>query len=149
MTKVVCRRAKLSDVESVVELAIESVSRDPLPVKVDRQAMADAVRTCLNPAHFAWVAEADGKVVAAVGAVVQPGFWFQKLQCSVLMYYSRAPGAGLPLMREFARWVRSRPAIKIAVLELEPNADPRLIRFLRRVGFDRESTNLTYVRSAA
>lgn len=148
MTKVVCRRARPADVDAVVELAIESVSRDPLPVKVDRQAMAEQVRFCLNPAHFAWVAEVDGSVQGAVGAVVQPGFWFQKLQCSVLMYYARVPGAGLPLMREFARWVRSRPAIKIAVLELEPNADPRLIRFLRRVGFDRESTNLTYVRSA-
>lgn len=148
MSKVVCRRAKLTDVEPIVNLAIESVSRDPLPVEVDRQAMAAQVRFCLNPAHFAWVAEVDGKVQAAVGAIVQPGFWFRKLQCSVLMYYSRVPGAGLPLMREFARWVKGRPAIKIAVLELEPNADPRLVRFLRRVGFDRESTNLTFVRSA-
>lgn len=148
MSKIVCRRAKLSDVNAIVELAVESVSRDPLPVVVDRRAMADSVRVCLNPAHFAWVAEVDGQVVGAVGATVQPGFWFQRLQCSVLMYYSRVPGGGLPLMREFARWVKSRPAIKIAVLELEPNVDPRLLRFLRRVGFARESTNLSYVRGA-
>jgi len=81
--------------------------------------------------------------------VVQPSFWFKKLSCSVLLYYSRVPGAGLPLMREFARWVKSRSAIKVAVLELEPGADPRLIKFLRRVGFTRESQNLSYVRSAA
>lgn len=146
MTKIVCRRAKFEDVPAIVDIAVESVSRDPLPVKISREAMTATATTCLNPAHFVWVAEQDGKVVAAMGACVQPSFWYEKLQCSVLLYYSRVPGAGLPLMREFARWVKSRSAIKVAVLELEPNADPRLIKFMKRVGFDRESTNLSYVR---
>ena len=146
MTKIVCRKAKLEDVPAIVDIAVESVLRDPLPVKINREAMADTARTCLNPAHFVWVAEVDGKVVAAVGAVVQPSFWFEKLQCSVLLYYSRVPGAGLPLLREFAKWVKSRSAIKVAVLELEPNADPRLVKFLKRVGFERESLNLSYIR---
>lgn len=149
MTKIVCRKAKLEDIPAIVDIAVESVSRDPLPVKIDRNAMAETAHTCLNPAHFMWVAEQDGKVVASVAACVQTSFWFEKLQCSVLLYYSRVPGAGLPLMREFARWVKSRSAIKVAVLELEPGADPRLIKFLRRVGFNRESQNLSYVRSAA
>lgn len=142
------RRAKPSDIDAIVDIAVESVSRDPLPVKVDRQAMRETAVTCLNPAHFMWVAEQDGKVVAAVAACVQPSFWFEKLQCSVLLYYTRVPGAGLPLMREFARWVKSRSAIKLAVLELEPNTDPRLVKFLKRVGFTRESLNLTYVRGS-
>jgi N-acetylglutamate synthase-like GNAT family acetyltransferase len=148
MTKIVCRKAKLEDVPAIVDIAVESVSRDPLPVKINREAMADTARTCLNPAHFMWVAEQDGKVVASVAACVQESFWFSKLQCSVLLYYTRVPGAGLPLMREFARWVKSRSAIKVAVMELEPDADPRLVKFLKRVGFARESLNLTYVRSA-
>lgn len=142
------RRAKPSDIDAIVDIAVESVSRDPLPVKVDRQAMRETAVTCLNPAHFMWVAEQDGKVVAAVAACVQPSFWFEKLQCSVLLYYTRVPGAGLPLMREFACWVKSRSAIKLAVLELEPNTDPRLVKFLKRVGFTRESLNLTYVRGS-
>jgi N-acetylglutamate synthase-like GNAT family acetyltransferase len=148
VTKIVCRKAKLDDIPAIVDIAVESVSRDPLPVKINREAMADTARTCLNPAHFMWVAEQDGKVVASVAACVQEGFWFHKLQCSVLLYYTRVPGAGLPLMREFARWVKSRSAIKLAVMELEPDADPRLVKFLKRVGFARESLNLTYVRSA-
>lgn len=149
MSKIVCRKARLEDVPSIVEIAVESVSRDPLPVRIDREAMAATARTCLNPAHFSWVSEQDGRVVAAMGACVQPSFWFSKLQCSVLLYYSRVPGAGMPLIRQFARWVQSRPAIKVAVLELEPGADPRLIKFLKRVGFDRESTNLSYVRKVS
>jgi hypothetical protein len=107
------------------------------------------IRECMGPAHFNWVTEVDGKVVAAVIAHVSPGFWFHKLQASVLLYYTLVPGAGLRLLRELARWVRSRPAIKLAVMELEPNADPRLVRFLKRVGFSRESLNLTYVRGAS
>lgn len=147
MSKIVCRRARLEDVEAIVDIAVESVSQDPLPVKIDRQAMADTARTCLNPAHFMWVAEQDGKVVASVAACVQPSFWFQKLQCSVLLYYTRVPGAGIPLIREFVRWVKSRSAIKVAVLELEPGVDPRLVKFLKRMGFERESLNLSYIRS--
>jgi len=149
MSKIVCRKAKLEDVPAIVDIAVESVSRDPLPVKIDREAMAETARTCLNPAHFMWVAEQDGKVVASVAACVQPSFWYQKLQCSVLLYYTQVPGAGLPLLREFARWVKSRSAIKVAVLELEPGADARLVKFMKRLGFDRESLNLSYVRKVS
>jgi len=145
----ICRRAKLTDIDDIVDIAVESVSRDPLPVKIDRQAMADMVRQCLNPAHFNWVTEKDGKVVAAVIAHVSAGFWFEKLQASVLLYYTRVPGCGLPLLREFARWIKSRSAIKLAIFELEPDADPRLVKFLNRVGFSRESLNLTFVRGAS
>ena len=147
MTKIVCRKAKLEDIQAIVDIAEESVSRDPLPVKINREAMADTARTCLNPADFMWGAEQDGKVVASVAACVQESFWYHKLQCSVLLYYTRVPGAGLPLMREFANWVKSRSGIKVAVLELEPGADPRLVKFLKRLGFARESVSLSYVRS--
>jgi len=147
MTKIVCRRATIQDIPGIVDIAVESVSIDPLPVKIDREAMAATATTCLNPAHFMWVAEQDGKVVAAFAACVQPSFWFSKLQCSVLLYFTRVAGAGLPLIREFAKWVKSRPAIKVAVVELEPGVDPRLVQFFKRVGFQRESINLSFVRS--
>lgn len=143
------RKATMSDIPAIVDIAVESVSQDPLPVKIDREAMAETARTCLNPAHFMWVADDDGKVVAAFAACVQPSFWFSKLQCSVLLYYTRVAGAGLPLIREFSKWVKSRPAIKLAIVELEPGVDPRLVRFFKRVGFERESLNLSYVRGAA
>lgn len=141
------RKATLADMNSVVDIAVASVSREALPVKIDRDAMAETAKTCLNPAHFIWIAEDDGKVVAAFAACVQQSFWFTKLQCSVLLYYTLVPGAGLPLIREFVKWVKSRPAIKLAVVELEPGVDPRLVSFFKRVGFARESLNLSFVRS--
>lgn len=144
------RKARIADLAGIIELGIESVSRDPLPVKLDRNAM-DATGKALigNPAHFVWVGEdKDGKVTACVAACVQPGFWFRGLQCSVLLYYARKPGDGAALLREFARWFKARSGIKIAVLEFEPKAAPKLLRFFKRLGFGRESTNLTYVRQA-
>lgn len=140
------RRAKLGDVPAIVDIAVESVSREGLPLTIDRESMGETAKACLNPAHFMWVAEDDDKVVAAFAGFVQKGFWFEKMQCSVLLYYTRVPGAGIPLMREFAKWVKGRSGIKMAVIELEPDADPRLVSFFKRVGFSRESTNLTYVR---
>lgn len=149
MSKILCRKARLNDVPSIVDIAVESVSRDPLPVQIDRDAMADTARTLINPAHFLWVAEdGSGKVVAAVAACAQRSFWHRGLQCSVLLFYTRLPGAGVPLLREFAKWVKSRSGIKVAVLELEPGVDPRLVSFFKNLGFARESTNLSYVRGA-
>lgn len=144
------RKAKSSDIPAAVALAVESVSRDPLPVNIDQAAMLETGKTLLNPAHFFWVAEDDNsEIVACVAACVQPSFWFTKLSCSVLLYYTREPGAGIQLMREFARWVKSRSGIKMAIIELEPGADPRMIKFMKRLGFARESVNLTYVRETS
>ena len=143
------RKAKPGDIAAICDLATESVLHDPLPVQIDRKAMAETATTLLNPAHFMWVTEVDGKVEAAVAACVQPSFWFSKLQCSVLLYYTRVPGGCTPLLREFSKWVKSRSGIKVAVVELEPGADPRLVRVFKRLGFDRESTNLSYIRKAS
>jgi GNAT superfamily N-acetyltransferase len=141
------RKAKIQDIPAIVEIAVISVSNNPLPVKIDREAMARMANACINPAHFAWVAEDDdGKVVAAFGACVQKSFWYDKMQCSVLLYYSLVKGAGIRLMREFAEWVKSRSGIKVAVLSLEPDADPRLVQFFKRLGFTRETVTLSYVR---
>ena len=140
------RKGIPSDVEAIVEIAIESVSRNPIPVIIDRKAIKAQVIECMGPAHFCWVSVIDGEVVGAVGAYVQPSFWHQRNVCSVLLYYTRVPGEGLKLIRQFARWVKDRPAIKVAVIEFEPETDPRLIRWMRRLGFTRESVNLSYVR---
>lgn len=142
------RPAKQSDIPAIVAMAELSVSNDPIPVRNDPEAMAGMARTLIgNPAHFAWVAEHDGEVTAAVGAMVTPAFWFRGLQASVLMYYARTPGAGALLLRKYSKWVKSRSGIKVSAFELEPGADPRLEAFVGKLGFTRRSTNLSYVRA--
>lgn len=143
----IIRRAQFTDIPAVVELAVESVSRDPLPVRIDREGMADMARDLIaGNAHFAWVAEDEGKVVGAVGAITQPGFWHERMSCSVVMFYTRKPGSGIALLREFARWVKARPAIKIASFHLEPGMDERIGVLLKRLGFTMSSPQFVYVR---
>lgn len=143
------RKATLADLDELVELAVESVLVDPLPVAIDRGAMADTLRSLIgHPSHFVWVAEDEHGLSAGVAACVQPSFWFRGTQASVLLFFARRAGGGVSLLREFSKWVRSRPGIKLAVFELEPQADPRIERLLERLGFARKSSNLTYVRNA-
>jgi len=140
------RKATFADVPAIVEIAVVSVSNDPIPVKIDKEGMTAAAKLCLNPAHFMWVAEDEnGKVVAAFAACVQKGFWFERMQCSVLLYYTLVKGAGLQLIREFAKWVKSRPGIKMAIFSLEPGVDERLVKFLKRLGFSRETRQVSYI----
>jgi len=147
MSEVRFRRATVADIPALVDLAVESVSRDPIPVTISKPAMIDMLHGIIGkPAHFCWVSEQDGKVVGGVAAQTGYGFWFERQQCSVILYYTRVAGGCMPLLREFARWVKSRPVIKVAVFELEPSTDPRLERALARLGFGRRSTNMVYVR---
>lgn len=144
------RKAKPQDIPAIVDLAFESVSTiDPIPeLKIDREAMADMARQCMEPAHFLYVSEIDGMVVGAVGGHVSPGFWFRGLQLSVLLHYSRVPGEWCKLMKELSRWMKSRSGIKLAILELEPSraGDSRIVAFAERLGFSRQTMNLQYVR---
>lgn len=146
----IIRKAKPQDVPAIVELAVESVTTiAPIPeLKIDRDAMRNMTELCLQPAHFCMVAERDGVIVGAVAAQVVPGFWFHKLQCSVLLHYATDTGAWVKLMREFAKWVKSRSGIKMALIEIEDCHDAKVLRFIERLGFTRSSTNRMYIRGA-
>ena len=140
------RKATAKDIVAIRELGIESVSKDPIPVRISKSEIDDSIREGLGNNHFLWVSEIDGEVVAVFGAMSHPSFWFERQQCSVMVYYTRVPGEGIKLLREFVRWVKNRPVIKVAVMELEPDADPRMLKYLRRLGFSRTSMNASYVR---
>jgi len=145
------RRAVIADLPAIVELAVESVSIDPIPVVIDEDGMTATGRSLIgHPSHFVWVGmDSSGKVDAAVAAMVQPGFWFRGTQCSVLLFYARKPGNGARLLKKLAEWIKGRPSIKIAVFELEPKADPRIAQFLRDQGFTRQSTNMSFIRGVS
>jgi GNAT superfamily N-acetyltransferase len=141
------RRAVAADVPAIVELAVESVSREPWPLRIARDRMAEVAKSVVaDNASFCWVGEVDGKVEACVAAETSPGFWFERAQSTVLMFYTRKPGLGAALLREYARWLKGRPAIKLAVFALEPNADARIGTFLQRLGFTVPAQQWSYVR---
>lgn len=142
------RKAKPDDVPAIVELAVKSVSINPLPLKIDREAMREQAMQCLQPAHFLYVSEIDGVIVGALAAVVLPGFWHEKCACSVLLHFSTQPGQWVRLVKVFADWVKSRSTIKVAVFELEPETPEKVVHFLQRLGFTRRSQNVSFVRQA-
>lgn len=144
------RKATIADIPAITRLAIEAVSRQPLEgLRISRDrigAVAEAVITRAD--CFCWVAvDADGEVQGCVAAECMPGFWFERHQCNVLMFYCRLPGQGARLLREFARWVKSRPTIKLAVFSVEPDENAeRIGKLLARLGFGLRTTSYAFVR---
>lgn len=141
------RQAKLQDLPQMVELAAEAVASEDIGVPVCKDTIRSNIAECVgNPQHFAWVAEEAGRLVAAVVARVSMMAWSSKKCANGVMWFTRQPGACMPLLRKLSEWVRSRPVIKVATLECI-NPSPSMRRAMSRLGFDRESTNLVYVRS--
>ena len=134
------RRATPSDVEAIVSLGLEALRTDPYPnLVISEDKVRAFTRLCISaPSDFVWVAEKDGEVVASVAAVVTDMTFYERKQASVVQFYSRAPGAGMPLLRELMRWVRGRRAIKMVVFTLEHRADPRIGKLLTRLGLGTE-----------
>ena len=143
------RNARPADLPAIVGLAVQAVSRDAdfSGLRISRPSITDKAEQLIRGnQHFCWVGEDERGVQACVAAETHAGFWFERLQSSVVMFYTRTPGLGLPLLRQYARWVKARPAIKLAVFSLEPNADPRIGNCLKRLGFATYTAGFSYVR---
>lgn len=137
---IVYRRATPHDIDGVTRLGLEALQRDPYPtLRIDASKVREMARLVISGAgNYCHVAEKDGKVVAAVSALIQPCMFYERQQANVVQFYTREPGAGLPLIRDFLRWARSRPAIKLIVFTLEVRADPRIGKLMKRLGLDAE-----------
>lgn len=140
------RAAKPGDIGAVVDLAVESVSINPIPVIIDRDAMREQALECTAPQNYLRVFDRDGTVIGAWAAVTHPSFWHERRVSSVLLHYAREPGVWARLARDYFKWVEGRGAIRVAVMELEPESDPRMVALLNRIGFARVSTQVSYVR---
>ena|SRR3990167_1235913 len=134
------RKATPADIEMIVALGIEALSRGAYPNLVISHGKVYAMaRQCISSAqNFSWVAERDGKVVGAVSALVHECTFHEGQKASVVQVYTTVPGEGIKLVRAFLRWARARPAIKMISFTLEHDADPRIGTMLRRLGVGRE-----------
>lgn len=131
------RAAKLSDIDGLMALGIEAMEKDPYEgLVMDRKKMRNMLVECISGAsNFCWLVEDDeGAPQAAVTVLVHPMMFYERNQASVVQFYSRVPGWGVKLIREFLKWARGRRAIKMIVFTLEPGADPRIGRLLERLG---------------
>lgn len=136
MTKRVIRIATPDDIDAVVALGLEALQNEPYPgLTISRVKVYTVATECISSSNnFAWVAEKDGKIVGAVGAIVHPIMFYEKRQASVVQYYCTEPGEGIKLLREFMKWVKNRPVIKMVCFTLEINTDPRIGDLLSKLG---------------
>lgn len=143
------RRAVPLDVPALVLLAERACAKRLLPLQTSRTSLRAMLGDLVSqPPHFVWVSEdEEAQLVGVVAAHVGPGAWFDRQYCQLLLAHSEASWALLPLLREFARWLKSRPGIKAATFELHAAHDLRLGSAMTRLGFEAAvTTNLHYIR---
>ena len=141
--KELLRPAKEEDIRKIVELAVESVSQDPLSVTICRPRMRAIIKDSIN-SGFVWVSDING-VKGAVVALKHGGFWFAEDQVSLLMFYCKT-GEGHKLLKKFSDWVKSQESVFLAVVTLERFMDDRYVRMFKRLGFVNQSPMLFYTR---
>lgn len=136
----ISRIATPADIDAVTLLGIKALEQDAYPNLVIEKEKVRAMATeCISSSsNFSWVTEIDGEVVAAVSAFVTDMMFYERKQANVVQFYTTAPNAGLPLIREFLKWSRSRRVIKLICFTLEVQADPRIGKLLKRMGLKEE-----------
>lgn len=140
------RPAKLADVPVIADMAATVVKDVAMEQHVSTVELRCNVAECIgHPSHFAWVAEEGGQVSSVVIVHVSKLPWSSKHSANIAMLCSKMPGAGMQLLGRAFEWIRSRPVIKTACIELL-SPDDRLKRALKRMGFTRETTNMVWVR---
>lgn len=134
------RFAGPADIQAVYELGMEALEKDGYEgMRISPERVKAVAREVVTGAgNFCAVAEVDGRIVAAVSAIVHDQLFYERKQASVVQFYSRAPGCGIELLRFFMAWVGSRPGIKMVCFTLEAHADPRIGKLLRRLGLNQE-----------
>lgn len=134
------RKATPADIPAIVALGIEALERGAYENMVISRAKVEAIarEAVSSPADFCWIAVVDGEVRGALTALVHECTFYERKQATVIQFYCPgAPAHFLALLREFLRWARGRPVIKLIVFSLEHDADPRLGALLSRLGLSK------------
>tara|TARA_R110002096_G_C14661910_1_gene728357 strand:+ start:43087 stop:43530 length:444 start_codon:yes stop_codon:yes gene_type:complete len=136
----IIRKAVPNDIEAVANLGIEALNKDKYDkLIICKDKVLAVARECISSANnFCWVVEKDSKIVGAVTAIVHPMAFYERNQATVVQFYCTDSGQGIKLIREFLKWAKSRPAIKMVCFTLECKADPRIGKLLERLGLENE-----------
>ena len=109
------RRGNYYDIGAINALGLEALKKfgDPR-LRINPHKVAEMSRRVMHPGNYCHVAERDGKVVAAVSAIVEPMLFHERMCASVVQFFApreTAAGAGILLLRDFLKWARSRHGI--------------------------------------
>jgi len=136
----IIRPATLSDLDAIIDIAVEQTSKYPR-MRAERSKIKALVVDSISAArHFSWVVERDnGQIDGAFVAFTSDNAWAQRQHCSVMLWVCHrwSAGGGAAMLRQFRDWVLSRRAIKIAGFAPDVDLDPRVWMLAERVGFRR------------
>lgn len=85
--------------------------------------------------HYAKAIGLSGDPEAVLMAHEGDNLWATQRHATVLVWYSRTPGAGAKLLRDFVRWARGQKHLVVAGFMDDFDMDARVAVLLRRVGF--------------
>ena len=132
------RPAKREDMNWLLEMAADLSAQYYPELRFDRKKTQGLITECISsPQHFAWVGDKS-----ALFAATTPNHFAERNSCLVL---ALTGPEGLPLLREFKRWVDSRRAIRGAVIIPEAHEE-RYETLLTKLGFVQRGGRFIYSR---
>jgi len=142
------REATLDDINDITRLGIEALGRDrPKKLLISRDKVREMAYKCvIDDKNFAMVSEHEGEVMGAVVALVHQMLFFERSQCSVVMYYCKQPGEGLEMLRQLMRWAKAKPVIKMVEFTLEREDNERVKKLLTRLGLTESLPVLLFIK---
>ena len=127
----ILRRAVVADIDRAMPMLRRVLSAQPHGMVIDENKLrVTALRTITH--GYCAVAEYDGKIVAYIAGLVDENPYFERLQLTVIGWYSEAPGAGFRLYRMMMKWRDANPMIGSVCLLANP--DEKLNRIMVRHG---------------
>ena len=136
MSLIAIRPAKRFDMGAVLTMLKPYLAGYPLKPDPDRIA-AVALELHTSAQHYARVAVKDDEVVGCMLAISNENLWAQRKHAHVIGWVSASTGAGVKLLVDFASWVTSRRAVKVAGFTFDTKVDERIYRLVERAGFAR------------
>lgn len=144
---IITRKPEPADIDALAEVCLQALRAERMG---DIQPSMSKIKAMVamgssGDEHFTRIVEVDGVVVGAFCVMVHEGIWFDGLQASLLINWVKVPGEGIKIIREFLRWAKDNPKIKLIAFSTDPDADPRLGKLLKRLGLDIVCPNYTQI----
>lgn len=131
-----CRAARFSDLDrpDFKALVLRGLLSGAKSADIDmRKVVGQARQIIAGPQNHAAIAERGGVMVAYLAAMrVQT--WGPRDRILVLGWYSEAPGAGMALLRDLFKAVKSGGGVVDVLLTVHADPGQRLARALERLG---------------
>lgn len=131
----------------MANFCIEGMRVHLYPMRLSLAKVQAAVSHFMYSTSDFHLAAFDGPhVVGGIAAAVTESPWFERCDCTVVMFRAVVPGVGRKLLGAFRNWVDDDMRIRRAFVPLEFDADKRMQRLLARYGFSVTQTVCTHMK---